>query len=73
MSNGCRAKIPAQDGLLARPSRKFVAEEGLLTEFGPTRFDRDLQKYIWNGQSHLSLKDLREYRNTPTATPISFA
>ncbi|KUR70012.1 AAA family ATPase [Novosphingobium fuchskuhlense] len=56
-------KIPAQDGLLARASKKLVADEGLLTELGPTRLDRDLQKYIWNGKPHLSLKDLREYLN----------
>jgi predicted AAA+ superfamily ATPase len=56
-------KIPAQDGLLARASKKLVAEEGLLTDLGPTRLDRDLQKYIWNGKPHLSLKDLREYLN----------
>jgi len=56
-------KIPAQDGLLARASKKLVAEEGLLVELGPSRLDRDLQKYIWNGKSHLSLKDLREYLN----------
>ncbi|SSC67554.1 unnamed protein product [Ciceribacter selenitireducens ATCC BAA-1503] len=56
-------KIPAQDGLLARASKKLVAEEGLLTELGPSRLDRDLQKYIWNDKPHLSLKDLREYLN----------
>ena len=56
-------KIPAQDGLLARASKKLVAEEGLLTELGPTRLERDLQKYIWNGKPHLQLKDLREYLN----------
>jgi len=56
-------KIPAQDGLLARASKKLVAEEGLLTELGPTRLDRDLQKYIWNGKHHLGLRDLREYLN----------
>ena len=56
-------KIPAQDGLLGRASKKLVAEEGLLTELGPARLDRDLQKYIWNGKPHLSLKDLREYLN----------
>ena len=54
-------KIPAQDGLLARASKKLVAEEGLLVELGPARLDRDLQKYIWNDKPHLSLKDLREY------------
>jgi predicted AAA+ superfamily ATPase len=56
-------KIPAQDGLLARASKKLAAEEGLLTELGPSRLDRDLQKYIWNDKPHLSLKDLREYLN----------
>lgn len=56
-------KVPAQDGLLARASKKLVAEEGLLVELGPSRLDRDLQKYIWNGKPHLLLKDLREYLN----------
>ena len=56
-------KIPAQDGLLGRASKKLMAEEGLLTELGPSRLDRDLQKYIWNDKPHLSLKDLREYLN----------
>ena len=57
------SKIPVQDGLLARASKKLVAEEGLLTELGPARLDRDFQKYLWNDNSHLSLKDLREYLN----------
>lgn len=54
---------PAQDGLLARASKKLAAEEGLLVELGPSRLDRDLQKYIWNDKLRLSLKDLREYLN----------
>ncbi len=54
-------KIPSQDGLLARATKKLVADEGLLTELGPTRLDRDLQKYIWNGKPHLPLNELREY------------
>lgn len=62
-------KVPAQDGLLARASKKLVAEEGLLPELGPTRLDRDLQKYIWNGKAHLSLKDLWEYLNRYTYLP----
>jgi hypothetical protein len=56
-------KIPAQDGLLSRASRKLVSDEALLPELGPTRLDRDLQKYIWNGKPHLHLKDLWEYLN----------
>lgn len=57
------AKVPAQDGLLARASKKLVSDEGLLPELGPARLDRELQKYIWNGKDHLLLKDLWEYLN----------
>ena len=57
------AKVPAQDGLLARASKKLVSDEGLLPELGPARLDRELQKYIWNGKPHLHLKDLWEYLN----------
>lgn len=63
------AKIPAQDGLLARASKKLVSDEGLFSEFGPARLDRELQKYIWNDKSHLSLKDLLEYLNRYTYLP----
>jgi predicted AAA+ superfamily ATPase len=56
-------KVPAQDGLLSRASRKLVSDEALLPELGPTRLDRDLQKYIWNGKPHLRLKDMWEYLN----------
>ena len=63
------AKVPAQDGLLARASKKLVSEEGLLPELGPARLDRELQKYIWNGKDHLLLKDLWEYQNRYTYLP----
>jgi predicted AAA+ superfamily ATPase len=62
-------KVPAQDGLLSRASKKLVSEEGLLPELGPARLDRDLQKYIWNGKAHLSLRDLWEYLNRYTYLP----
>lgn len=62
-------KVPAQDGVLSRASKKLVSEEGLLPELGPTRLDRDLQKYIWNGKQHLLLKDLWEYLNRYTYLP----
>lgn len=63
------AKISAQDGLLARASKKLVSDEGLLPELGPARLDRELQKYIWNGKPHLSLKELWEYLNRYTYLP----
>ena len=63
------AKVPAQDGLLSRASKKLVSDEGLLPELGPTRLDRELQKYIWNGKDHLFLKDLWEYLNRYTYLP----
>ena len=62
-------KVPAQDGLLGRASRKLVGEEGLLPELGPARLDRELQKYIWNDKHHLSLSDLWEYLNRYTYLP----
>jgi hypothetical protein len=57
------SKVPAQDGLLSRASKKLAVDEGLLPELGPARLDRELQKFIWNGKGHLSLKDLWEYLN----------
>ncbi len=57
------SKVPAQDGLLSRASKKLASDEGLLPEMGPARLDRELQKYIWNGKEHLFLKDLWEYVN----------
>ena len=56
-------KIPAQDGVLSRASKKLVSDEALLPELGPARLDRDLRKYIWSGKPHLLLKDLWEYRS----------
>ncbi len=63
------AKVPAQDGLLVRASKKLVSDEGLLPELGPARLDRELQKYIWNDKPHLYLKDLWEYLNRYTYMP----
>lgn len=63
------SKVPAQDGLLSRASKKLVSDEALLPELGPARLDRELQKYIWNGKPHLSLKDLWEYLNRYTYLP----
>ncbi|WP_017667308.1 DUF499 domain-containing protein [Sandarakinorhabdus sp. AAP62] len=57
------AKVSAQDGLLSRASKKLASDEGLMPELGPSRLDRELQKYIWNGKPHLGLADLWEYLN----------
>ena len=57
------AKVPAQDGLLSRASKKLSNDEGLMPELGPSRLDRELQKYIWNDKPHLGLADLWEYLN----------
>jgi uncharacterized protein len=62
-------KIPSQDGVLSRASKKLVSDEGLLPELGPSRLDRDLQKYIWGDKPHLLLKDLWEYLNRYTYLP----
>jgi uncharacterized protein len=63
------SKVSAQESLLARASKKLVSDEGLLPELGPNRLDGDLQKYIWNDNEHLFLKDLWEYLNRYTYLP----
>jgi len=63
-------KIPAQDGLLSTASKSLEKDEGLLTELGPTRLDRDLQRHkIWKGKPHLPLKDLWDHLNRYTWLP----
>ena len=62
-------KVPARDGLLGRASKRLVDEEGLLPNLGPARLDRELQRYIWKGKDHLSLKDLQEYLDRYTYLP----
>lgn len=54
-------KVPVQDGVLSRVSKRLVDEEALLPELGPNRLDRELKKYIWKENHHLFLKDLWEY------------
>ncbi|WP_354543227.1 DUF499 domain-containing protein [Roseovarius sp. MBR-78] len=63
------ARIPPQDGILGRASKKLVSDEALLPEIGPERLNRELEKYIWNGKPHLHLKDLWEYLNRYTYLP----
>lgn len=62
-------KVPTQDGLLRRASKRLVDEEGILPQLGPTRLDRELQKYIWQNNDHLYLKDIWEYVNRHTYLP----
>lgn len=63
------AKVPAQDGLLARASKKLVSDQGIWPELGPDNLNRQLEKYIWSGKPHLHLKDLWEYLNRYTYLP----
>ena len=63
------AKVPAQDGLLARASKKLVSDQGIWPELGPDNLSRQLEKYIWNDKDHLSLKEIWEYLNRYTYLP----
>lgn len=63
------SKVPAQDGLLARASKKLVSDQGIWPELGPDNLNRQLEKYIWNGKPHLYLKDIWEYLNRYTYLP----
>ena len=62
-------KVPVQDGILARASKRLADDEALLTTLGPVRLDRELQRYIWQGKDYLSLKVLWEYLNRYTYLP----
>ncbi len=57
------AKVPAQDGLLSRASKKLVSDQGIWPELGPDNLNRQLEKYVWNDNDHLSLKEIWEYLN----------
>lgn len=57
------AKIPVQDGLFSRASKKLVSDQGIWPELGPDNLSRQLDRYIWNGKHHLSLKEIWEYLN----------
>ena len=63
------SRIPSQDGVLSRASKKLVSDEALLPEIGPERLNRELEKTIWGDKPHLSLKDLWEYLNRYTYLP----
>ncbi len=63
------AKVPAQDGLLSRASKKLVSDQGIWPELGPDNLSRQLEKYIWNDKDHLSLKEIWEYLNRYTYLP----
>ena len=62
-------RIPAQDGLLARASKKLASDGALLPEIGPDNLNRILENYIWQDKSHINLKDLWEYLNRYTYLP----
>src|SRR3546814_6354358 len=51
--------------MIRRPPRSTRTD----TLFPYTTLLRSLQKYIWNGKPHLSLKDLWEYLNRYTYLP----
>jgi hypothetical protein len=63
------ARIPAQDGVLGRASKKLVSDQAIWPDLGPDNLNRQLEKYIWNGKPHLYLKELWEYLNRYTYLP----
>ena len=62
-------KVPANDGVLRRASKRLVEEEVLLPVLGPESLNRQLKRYLWNEKDHLYLKDLWEYLNRYTYLP----
>ena len=62
-------RVSAQDGILARASKKLAGDGALLAEIGPDNLNRNLENYIWNENNHLFLKDLWEYLSRYTYLP----
>ena len=62
-------RIPANDGILGRASKRLVEEQVLLPVLGPVSLDRELRRYLWNEKDHLYLKDLWDYLNRYTYLP----
>ena len=63
------AKFRRRTACSLAPARSSSAMRLCCRNSGPTRLDRELQKYIWNGKPHLLLKDLWEYLNRYTYLP----
>lgn len=62
-------KVPAQDGVLGRASKRLVDDGALLPVLGPEELSRKLQEYVWKGKDHLYLRDLWEHLNRYTYLP----
>ena len=54
-------KISSQDSILAIVSKKLEEDEALYVGLGPIRLNRELEKYLWQKNNHLSLKSLVDY------------
>ena len=54
-------KVSAQDNLPVAVSKKLEEDEVLYVGLGPIRLNRELEKYLWQNNDHLSLKDLADY------------
>ena len=54
-------KVATQDNLPVTVSKKLEEDEVIYVGMGPIRLNRELEKYLWQDNDHLSLKDLADY------------
>lgn len=54
-------RVPGNQGLAVRTSRKLENNEQLITRYSATRLNMMLDKYGWQGKDHVGLKKLWEY------------
>ena len=54
-------KISSQDSIPAIVSKKLEEDEALYVGLGPIRLNRELKKYLWQENNHLSLRSLVDY------------
>ncbi|GBQ08177.1 DUF499 domain-containing protein [Saccharibacter floricola] len=56
-------KLAVADDVLNKVRKYLVGEEGLFTDIGPERFNRELKEYIWKEKTYLHTRDVWENFN----------
>ncbi|MBU2547024.1 MAG: DUF499 domain-containing protein [Proteobacteria bacterium] len=55
------SRLPGQDDLAVKASKKLRNDENLITEFSAARLRLELDRYLWKDVEHIGLKKLWDY------------
>ena len=56
-----RVRLQGQESIIARAAKKLKAEGNLIPTWSPALLRRELDRWLWQDQPHLSVKQLWEY------------